>query len=222
MEGMTLALLALVAGVVVGLVRGGGFARLLTVRLRRNRLLLTAVGLHVLGVLVGWLWAPAMPTLVALSWAVLGYYAWVNRAVEGAALVAAGLLANAVVMFANGAVPVSMEAAARAGADPTVVAAAGNNIAIGPETRLTWLGKVVPVAFPPRPEVVSPGDIAIAAGLAAAVSTGLLGRRGPSRAADVPDDQKHPAIDRDDEALGGDETAGETMEPDAEPQRFAG
>lgn len=222
MEGMTLALLALVAGVVVGLVRGGGFARLLTVRLRRNRLLLTAVGLHVLGVLVGWLWAPAMPTLVALSWAVLGYYAWVNRAVEGAALVAAGLLANAVVMFANGAVPVSTEAAARAGADPTVVAAAGNNIAIGPETRLTWLGKVVPVAFPPRPEVVSPGDIAIAAGLAAAVSTGLLGRRGPSRAADVPDDQKHPAIDRDDEALGGDETAGETMEPDAEPQRFAG
>lgn len=217
MEGMTLALLALVAGVVVGLVRGGGLVRLFALRPRRNRLLLTAVGLHVLGVLAGWLWAPAMPALVALSWAVLGYYAWVNRAIEGAALVAAGLLANAVVMFANGAVPVSTDAAARAGTDPAAVAAAGNNIATGPDTRLSWLGKTIPVAFPPRPEVVSPGDVAVAAGLATAVSMGLTGRREPSRTDGAVNREMHPALDRDDGPADDDET----MEAEAEQPRSA-
>src|SRR5690606_17846362 len=141
---------------------------------------------------------------------------------EGAALVAAGLLANAAVMFANGAVPVSTDAAVRAGAEPAAVAAAGNNIAAGPDTRLPWLGKIIPVAFPPRPEVVSPGDIAIAAGLAAAVSTGLTGRRRePSHPADTIHEEIQPVADDDDEQRDDDDTDSGTIGPDAEPQRFA-
>jgi hypothetical protein len=102
-----------------------------------------------------------------------------NRAIHGAALIAAGLAANAVVMLANGAMPVSESAAARAGADPAIVMATGDHESITSDTRVPWLGKVVPVAFPPRPEVVSPGDVAVAAGIAVLIGMGLTGRREP-------------------------------------------
>lgn len=174
---MTLVLLALAAGVVVGYARGGTVGRLATLRPSRNRLLLTAIGLHALGVLGGWLWEPLLPALTGLSWAVLGYYAWVNRTIQGAALIAAGLVANAAVMLANGAIPVSADAAARAGIDAVEVVSSGDHEIASADTRLAWLGKVVPVAFPPRPEVVTPGDVAVAAGLALVVITGLTGRR---------------------------------------------
>jgi Family of unknown function (DUF5317) len=178
---MTLVLLALAAGVVAGYARGGGLSRLATVRPQRNRLLLTALGLHALGVLGGWLWEPLLPTLVGLSWALLGYYAWVNRALHGATLVAAGLVANALVLLVNGAMPVSADAAVRAGADPAVLISAGQHELADDDTRLARLGKIVPVAFPPRPEVVTPGDVAVAAGLALAVAMGLTGRRSRAR-----------------------------------------
>ena len=43
-------------------------------------------------------------------------------------------------------------------------------------TRLRWLGDIVPVPLPVRPEVVSPGDVLVAAGLAELVVLGMLGR----------------------------------------------
>lgn len=173
---MTLVLLALAAGVLAGYARGGGLSRLTALHPIRNRLLLTALGLHALGVLGGFAWAPLLPTLVGLSWALLGYYAWVNRSIHGATLVALGLAANAAVMLTNGGMPVSADAAVRAGVDPAVVVSEGQHELTGDDTRLAWLGKVVPVAFPPRPEVVTPGDVAVAAGLALAVAMGLTGR----------------------------------------------
>ena len=45
------------------------------------------------------------------------------------------------------------------------------------DTRLPYLGDVVPVRMPLRPEVVSAGDVLIAAGLAQLVLLGLLGRQ---------------------------------------------
>jgi hypothetical protein len=213
---MTLVLLALAAGVVVGYARGGGVGRLAALRPRRNRLLLTAVGLHALGVLGGWLWEPALPTLVGLSWAVLGYYAWVNRAIQGAALVAVGLLANAAVLLANGAVPVSADAAARAGAEPSEAVSSGQYEIADADTRLAWLGKVVPVAFPPRPEVVTPGDVAVAAGLGLVVGVGLTGRRHPPhRLEDGSETDRRPGHD-DAEVPGH-----ETMHDEAERHRSA-
>lgn len=231
---MTLVLLALAAGVVAGYARGGGLSRLATVRPRRNRLLLTALGLHALGVLGGWVWQPLLPTLVGLSWALLGYYAWVNRNIYGASLIAAGLAANALVMLVNGAMPVSADATARAGADPATVTSTGQRELADDTTRLPWLGEVVPVAFPPRPEVVSPGDVAVAAGLALALAMGLTGRRSPAwwsdrdeeyvddPAAEWGDDnpQSGPADEPGDHE--GDETGQhETMDVKAGPRRSA-
>ena len=173
-------LLSLAAGVAIGYAQGGSLAGLTRLPLRRTRLLLTALSLAVLGVLFGWLWEPLLGVLSALSWLTVAFYAWVNRAVPGAALVAIGLAANGLVLLLNGAVPVSADAAARAGADPIAVVGPAGREPMGPDTRLPWLAKTVPVAFPPRPEVVSPGDAAVAAGLAVVAGVGMArttGRR---------------------------------------------
>jgi len=50
-----------------------------------------------------------------------------------------------------------------------------------PATRLRLLGDVVPVPLPLRPEVVSPGDVLVAAGLGQLVLLGMgAGRRRPA------------------------------------------
>jgi hypothetical protein len=128
-------------------------------------------------VLTGLLWEPMLGILSGLAWLTIAFYAWVNRAVQGLALVAVGLAANAMVLLLNGAMPLSLAAAERAGADSSALLIPTERVELGPDTLLPWLGKTVPIAFPPRPEVVSPGDVAVAAGLALAVTVGMTGRR---------------------------------------------
>ena len=166
-------LLAVAFGVTIGYARGGGLAWITRLPLRRHRLLVTAVGLYALGVLGGWVWEPLLPVLAGFAWLTTAHYAWVNRQVHGAALVAAGLAANGLVLVLNAGVPVSLAAAAQAGADPAAILDRSAHEASGPDTLLPWLGKTVPVAFPPRPEVVTPGDVAVAAGLALVIGLGM-------------------------------------------------
>jgi hypothetical protein len=192
---VTLVLLALAGGVMFGYARGGRLAWLGRLPLRRNRLLLTAIGVYVLGVLGGLLWEPLLAILSALSWLTIAFYAWVNRVVHGAALVALGLAANGLVMLLNAAMPVSVSAAERAGADPAAMLAPTERAPLEPDMLLPWLGKTVPIAFPPRPEVVSPGDVAVAAGLALAVAVGMSVRGG--RDADsTPSPAEHETMER--------------------------
>lgn len=173
-------LLALAGGLAIGFARGGGLAGIAQLPLRRQRLLVTALGIYVVGVLCGWLWDPALAVLAGLAWLTVAFYAWVNRHVQGATLVAAGLAANGLVLLLNGAVPVSPSAATHAGADPAALVAAPGHEPSAANTLLPWMGKTVPVAFPPRPEVVSPGDVAVAAGLALVVGLGMMRVTRPS------------------------------------------
>lgn len=173
---MVLVLLALAAGVAAGYACGGRLRRLASDPPVRNRLILTALGAYAAGVLGSWAWDPFLPAMSALCWFVLGFYAWLNRERRGARLLALGLVANGLVILLNGAMPVSSSAQARAGVEPAA-SATDRTTAVGDDTTVPWLGKVVPVAFPPRPEVVSPGDIAIAAGCAAALATGMTRTR---------------------------------------------
>jgi hypothetical protein len=102
-----------------------------------------------------------------------------NRRVEGVPLIALGLLLNAVVIGANGAMPVSLYAEARAGvATGSIVEgkSARHEIA-GAETHLRRLGDVIPVPLPVRPETVSAGDILIVAGAGLLIVAGMH-RRG--------------------------------------------
>lgn len=174
---MTLVIIAVLAGAVAGFARGGGLVRLVAVRPVRSRLLLTGLGAYAVGVMVALLWAPALAIFASVAMLLWAFYAWLNRSIQGAPLIAAGLVSNALVLLINGATPVSEDAAERAGADLAEAVAPQLSEPAGQDSRLPWLGKSIPIAFPPRPEVVSPGDLAIAAGFAVAVCMGMTGRR---------------------------------------------
>jgi hypothetical protein len=104
-----------------------------------------------------------------------------NLQLSGVPLVTIGLALNALVVGLNSAMPVSIFAASRANVSLT-------NIATGADPRhtiagygSTWrgLGDVIPVPLPVVPEVASPGDVLIAAGLAEFVVIAMTRR--PSR-----------------------------------------
>lgn len=174
-----LVLLASAVGVIVGRVRGGRLRHLGEIRPERSRLLLTALGLFVIGALLAGQWPASLATFTVLSWLVVAYYGWVNRRLQGALLISLGLAANALVLLVNGATPVSLDAAEAAGVDAAAALSAELSVSADDDTTLAWLGRSVPVAFPPRPEVVRPGDVAFAAGLAALLATAMMG---PGRA----------------------------------------
>jgi hypothetical protein len=123
MSIVVLVVLALTAGVVVGYAKRGRLRRLAEPPPVRNRLLLTALGLYVVAVFASWAWESALGVLSALSWFVVAFYAWLNRWMPGARLIALGLTANALVLLLNGSIPVSPSAASRAGVESSTITA---------------------------------------------------------------------------------------------------
>jgi hypothetical protein len=189
---VALVLVALLAAVAVGRLLGGSLERLGTLPLRRRRLVAAALVAQLAAALAGGpLPAAGLAVAAACAVALLG----ANRGVRGTGLVALGLAANALAVAANGAaMPVDERAAARAGVDLGDVRAGADprHELAGDGTRLRLLTDVVPVPLPVRPEVVSAGDVAVAAGLAQLVVVGMLRplrpvppgpgrRRGPDR-----------------------------------------
>jgi len=171
-----LALLVLLGALALGYARGGTLDSLGHLPLRQKRLVVAALVLQVLGgVAGGWRY----PLGLALSALLVSVFLVLNRGVRGTGLVALGLASNALVVSLNGAMPVSGDAMGRArlstqdivsGADP-------RHALIGPDTRVGWLGDRVPVFAPARAEIVSPGDVLVAAGLAELVVAGMGARR---------------------------------------------
>ena len=164
---MRLAVLALVAGLVVALAAGGRPGNIPAERLRWPALTLVAVALY---------WAPnllgasssAAVVLILCSYAALLAFALANLRLTGMTVVALGLGLNALVIAANDGMPVDPGAVVSTGlARPDELEA----IELGagrqwqePDDRLAVLGDVVPVAV--LDEVVSFGDLVLAAGLA--------------------------------------------------------
>ena len=180
---MVLAVVALLVAVALGYGTGGSLERLGRISLRARRLVWAAVLTQLAGTLVG---GPLYPLGLGVSALLVAAFLARNRGVRGTGLLALGLLSNALVVALNGAMPVSEAAAGRAGATTQDIlngSDARHEIA-GPDTRLRRLGDIIPVPAPWRPEVVSPGDVAVAAGLAQLVllgmrpETSLRGRHG--------------------------------------------
>lgn len=175
---MVLAVVTMLAGVIVGLARGGTLQRLGSLPIRRSGWVWAAAGAQLAGALIG---GPAYPLGLALSAGLVGRFLLANRGIRGTGLLALGLLANAAVVALNGAMPVSLDAAGRAGTttqDILTGADRRHEIATA-DTRLPWLGDVIATPWPLRPEVVSPGDVLVAAGLGQLVALGM--RHGPAR-----------------------------------------
>jgi hypothetical protein len=169
---MSLVVVTMLVAVAIGWARGGSLDRLGALPLRSRRLLVLAFAAQLAGTVVG---GPFHPVGLALSGALVVAFLLRNRGVRGTGLIALGLLANAVVVLANGAMPVSVHAAGRAGVTTQpILAGADRRHEIADErTRLPWLGDVVPLPMPVRPEVVSPGDVLVAAGAAQLVVVGM-------------------------------------------------
>ncbi len=182
---MLLVVLALLAGLLLGCACGGSLHRLEAVVLRRRRLVLLALLAQAAGALVG---GPAHALgLLASAGLALAFLA-ANRGLRGTGLVALGLTANALVVGLNGAMPVSRDAAARAGV-PLFDVEDGldrRHELADDRTRLPRLGDTVPLRLPLRPEVVSPGDVLVAAGLGQLVLVAVLGGPGAPAGAGRP------------------------------------
>ena len=177
---MVLAGVALLVAIVIGWMSGGSLERLGTMPMRSRRLVFGAFAAQAVGTIIG---GPLYPLGLLASAALVAWFLVRNRGVRGTGLVALGLLSNALVVALNGAMPVSLDAAGRAGTTT-------QHILIGDDprheladrhTRLRFLGDIVPVRAPWRPEVVSPGDILVAAGLAQLVLVGMRTGRGPAK-----------------------------------------
>ena len=175
--------MALVGAIAVGYALGGTWSRLTTLRLRWRRFLVAAVVAQTGGALVGVLGYgdPRRAYVIGLAASALCAAAFCarNQRIAGVPLVTLGLLANATVVAVNGAMPVSVAAASRAGVSVVEIAAGSDDrhkIADS-TTSLRMLGDVIPVPLPVRSEIVSPGDVLVAAGLAELVVMGMLRRR---------------------------------------------
>jgi hypothetical protein len=167
-----LVLVVAVLAVAVALAAGGD--RLARLRLRAVRLLVVAAGLQLVTGVLAPGWVTVRVPMMALSALLVALFLWGNWQVAGVPLVAAGLLLNGVVVVLNLAMPVSVTAAAQAGLTPAELRLGDDPFheRAGPQTRLPDLGDTIPVALPWRPQVVSPGDVLVAAGVALLLVTG--------------------------------------------------
>lgn len=155
-------LVAALAVLPTALVARGRWPRLRAVRL----LLVTAViQLVVAAAWPGSGWARGLA--LAVTAVLVGLFLYANRAAPGVALIAAGLMANVAVIAVNAAMPVSLTAAESAGLtreelrlsdDPT-------REPLDADTRLGLLSDRIPVGLPGWPQLVSAGDVLVAAGV---------------------------------------------------------
>jgi Family of unknown function (DUF5317) len=176
-----LSLVFLVGAAALGRLAGGRFEALSELPIRGGRLVVIAVIAQLVG--SGLARTTGLPGFypVGLALSALAGLAFCVRNIRlaGVPLIALGLLLNALVVVANGTMPVSIGAAARAGVPLHEIASGDDprHAIAGPDTTWPRLGDVIPVPLPLRPEVVSPGDLLVAAGLAELVLLGMRPRR---------------------------------------------
>jgi hypothetical protein len=173
MAGMLLVGVTVAAAVVVGWLRGGRLRNLGAVSLRRPWLLAVSVGAQLMLAAVARAGGPAealaLPLLVASQVALAGFLL-ANLGLPGILLVTAGAVANAAVILANGAMPVS-RAALLAVSPRAVDFEPAKHRLLSDGDRLSWLADVIPL--PLLRTVVSAGDVVLAAGVAVLVA-GLM------------------------------------------------
>jgi hypothetical protein len=178
---VALTVLVLAGAVGVAMFAGGRWSRLAHLPVSGRSLVAAAVLAQVGGAVVGvaGFADPRRSYVVGLAVSAVCALAFCarNLRLAGVALVTGGLALNALAVGLNGAMPVSIVAAYRArvpigdiadGSDPR------HDIA-GTGTQVRWLGDVIPVPLPWRPEVVSAGDVLVTAGLGELVVAGMMG-----------------------------------------------
>ncbi|HVT65117.1 MAG TPA: DUF5317 domain-containing protein [Mycobacteriales bacterium] len=167
---MALVGVAVLGAALIAVVSGGRWSGFTHELLRAPGYVVLAVIAQVLGAVLSdhtsaaWVY----PTALAVSAACAFVFCVANLRVSGVGLVTIGLVLNAVVVARNGAMPVSIAAASRAGVSIVTVASDDDprHEIAGKGSVWRTLGDVIPLPLPGIPEVISPGDLLVAAGLA--------------------------------------------------------
>jgi hypothetical protein len=170
-----------VMAVAVSYARGGRLSRLAEAPLHRPWLLFLGVAVQVaVDVLAA---REILGDASTLGWVVLLIsqllvvaFLASNWQLPGTALVAIGLLLNALVMAANGAMPVDPAAIRALGLDGEVVPL-GKHTLLTDATRLPWLADIW--ALPLLRSIISVGDVVLAAGLVP-ITHALMSHRPPA------------------------------------------
>jgi len=168
---------AIVAGVVIGLLRGGHVGNLADASFRLWPVLVLGVAVQSVAAFM----SVGAVVLILASYVLLVLFAGTNLQHPGMGIVFIGIALNVAVIAANGGMPVRADAIVAAGIverDEIATLDFGNKRHLeGPDDRLTLLGDIVPV--PGAEEVLSFGDLAMSVGVAT-VLVNLL-RRGRRR-----------------------------------------
>jgi hypothetical protein len=184
---LTLFALPILIGLVAGWLRGGQAGRLKELRLRHLWIVWIAVLVQACQYYVPWLRRAVEDDLgipmLLLIYASVGLWLAINLpGHSGAARAAITILIiggamNGLVILANGRMPFSVKAAQQARVPEAKIAAADlpKNTQASVDTRLAWLGDVLPVR--PIRKVISAGDVAIMWGIALLVIAGMEPRR---------------------------------------------
>jgi len=157
-------MVAAVAGL-YGLVRGGSLEGLAATNFRFIWLLLAGFVVQV-GFTVwnpGWLSETGELAVIIGSNALVALFLMVNLRLPGMLLAAIGLTLNVVVIGANGAMPVSLEAADVAGTDREISDFGIKHEPLDDNTVFPWIADVIPL--PGLSTLISAGDIFLAAGV---------------------------------------------------------
>lgn len=163
---MGLTVLVLLAAFACGRLAGGP-GPLRAPRLDGVALVVAAVVVQLAEPVVSREVAYSFPLSLAVSATLLVQFAARNVRVPGVALAAAGLVANALVVIVNGAMPVSEHATVRAGIaiEDLALESDSRHEPLDGATRFAALGDRIPVPIPGHREVDSLGDLALAAGV---------------------------------------------------------
>ncbi|MDQ3877069.1 MAG: DUF5317 domain-containing protein [Actinomycetota bacterium] len=162
---MLVALLVGAVAAVVAVLRGGSLRTLAETHFKWVPLLYAALIVQ----LVFEFWSPSWIhgtfafTLLLATTAAIAVFLFANRHLPGLAIAGVGLALNLVVIGVNGAMPVSVSAAREAGVASNLNDIGFKHERMGPDTRLRFLGDVIPI--PNSQQIFSVGDVVLALGI---------------------------------------------------------
>lgn len=173
---------AFVVSIAFGLLRGGSLRRFGDLSLKALWLVVMAFGLQV-ALRVGGYGGPVLAgALYAVTYVLLVVFIVLNRSHWELAVMGAGLLSNALVIWANGGkMPVSA-VAYQAAVGTALPLTDPTHIALTETARLAWLADLWALKRPfPLPGVFSLGDVVVCVGLFLLVQHVMVGPGNPPR-----------------------------------------